>query len=143
MTVSEQDANRKPELNSRKDATREPDSSLSAIELELNRLHRSIRLTIQDYLRNFEGKQYPSLEENQRVVSTIQRLLERYGLRVRCPECGNPSILRVSSRKTAKRGVFVFDHNINGKRTFHGGKNVFPKMQLVEKPGRRLKKPQS
>ena len=73
MTVSEQDANRKPEANSRKDATREPDSSLSAIELALNRLHRSIRLTIQDYLRNFEGMQYPSLEENQRVVSTIQR----------------------------------------------------------------------
>jgi predicted RNA-binding Zn-ribbon protein involved in translation (DUF1610 family) len=118
-------------------AFHEQDSSLDRLEQDLNRLHRSIRLSIQGYLKPFEGTCYATLKENQLAASTIHQLLDRYGLRIRCPECGNPAILRVSARKNANAGVFVFDHSVKGKRTFHGGRGVFPFMRLVEKPRRK------
>lgn len=115
------------------------DDALLELEKQLNRLHRSIRIAIQDYLKPMEGKRHRTLQENQKAVNQIQKLLERYGLRIQCPECGTPSILRVSPRKNAVDGVFVFDHKVNGKRTFHGGRTTLPLMRLVEKPARSAK----
>jgi hypothetical protein len=114
-----------------------PDETMDQLEMQLNRLHRSIRLTIERHLQALSGTRYESLEQNQTAAAKIGKLLDRYGLRMQCTECGTPSILRVSARKNATTGVFVFDHVVNGKRTFHGGKSVFPPMDLTEKPPRK------
>ena len=113
------------------------DETMDQLEMQLNRLHRSIRLTTERYLEALTGTRYESLKQNQKAAAKVGQLLDRYGLRIRCTECGTPSILRVSARKNATRGVFVFDHVVHGKRTFHGGKSVFPPMHLTEKPPRK------
>jgi len=118
----------------------QPDpSSLAMGELtqELNRLQRSIRLAIQAHLGKLAGHSLGSLKENRELAKSIHELLESHGLRVQCVECGHPAILRVSPRSGSPAGAFVFDHSIQGRRTFHGGKGVLPELRLVAKPPRK------
>ncbi|MEM9586310.1 MAG: hypothetical protein AAGA03_03440 [Planctomycetota bacterium] len=110
------------------------ETALAELERELNRLQRSIRQAIQAKLREFEGRTMGDLAANREMVTTIHRLLDGHGLRVRCSECGHPAILRVSPRKGMANGAFVFDHTIEGKRTFHGGSSVMPSLLVTSKP---------
>ncbi|TWU57604.1 hypothetical protein [Rubripirellula reticaptiva] len=107
------------------------------LDQELNRLQRAIRLAIQDKLSKLTGQAMASLQENRDLADSIHRLLDSHGLRVRCVECGHPAILRVSPRGGAVNGAFVFDHSIDGRRTFHGGRGVVPEIRLVAKPPRK------
>ena len=107
------------------------------LQQELNRLQRSIRLAIQAQLGKLSGQSMASLAENKELAKSIHQLLDGHGLRVQCTECGHPAILRVSPRNGVKNGVFVFDHTIDGHRTFHGGSSVIPEFRLVAKPSRR------
>ena len=110
---------------------------LDQLHEEINRLQRSIRKAIQGQLQKLTGQSFGSLEQNQQLVQTIHELLDSHGLRVRCNECGHPAILRVSPRSGIPHGVFVFDHTISGRRTFHGGGTSMPDLHLVAKPARR------
>ncbi len=111
--------------------------AMTELEQELNRLQRAIRLAIQDQLAKLAGRSLGSLEQNQHLAVSIHELLDSHALRVRCLECGHPAILRVSPREGSAHGVFVFDHTIDGKRTFHGGKGIVPVIRLVAKPPRK------
>lgn len=113
-----------------------PSQALQSLELDLARLQRSIRMTISAKLNQFAGQSMESIDENRKLVEAIARLLDSHGLRVQCSECGHPAILRISPRGSSK-GVFVFDHTIEGRRTFHGGKNRMPEIRLVAKPARK------
>lgn len=113
--------------------------ALQVLHEELNRLKRSIRLAIQNQLASMAGASFGSLAANRKLVSEISVLLESHALRVRCNECGHPAILRVSTRPGCESGVFVFDHTIEGRRTFHGGKTQLPEIRLVAKPPRKKK----
>ncbi len=119
----------------------EAQSAMTELEQELNRLQRAIRLAIQTQLAKLTGKSLGDLEQNKQLAASIHRLLESHALRIRCNECGHAAILRVSPRPGTPAGVFVFDHTIDGKRTFHGGKVTVPVIRLVAKPAR--KKPSS
>lgn len=116
--------------------------ALAELDRELNRLQRTIRVAIQARLARLTGQSMGSWEYNRELVESIHRLLDSHGLRVQCSECGHPAILRVSRRVGAADGVFVFDHSIQGRRTFHGGKGVLPAIRLVAKPPRK-KSPKS
>ncbi|MGB7345922.1 MAG: hypothetical protein WBD20_17020 [Pirellulaceae bacterium] len=111
--------------------------TLGELQMELNRLQRTVRLAIQRQLAKMSGQSLGGLKENQELAKSIHQLLESHGLRVQCSECGHPAILRVSPRGGVANGVFVFDHTIEGRRTFHGGKTVLPELRLVAKPARR------
>ncbi len=111
--------------------------ALAGLDLELNRLQRAIRLAIQNQLQKLAGQSMATIKENRDLVDSIHRLLESHGLRVQCIECGHPAILRVSPRVGSPTGAFVFDHSIDGKRTFHGGRGVVPEIRLMAKPARR------
>ena len=113
--------------------------TLGELKEELNRLQRVIRLSIQSQLQKLAGQSMGTLAENRELVKSIHQLLDSHGLRTRCPECGHAAILRVSPRDGSKTGVFVFDHTIQGKRTFHGGRSVMPKVLLIAKPARKTK----
>ena len=117
----------------------EAKAAMDELNLELNRLQRAIRLAIQDQLSKVVGRSLGDLQQNHQLAESIHRLLDSHGLRVRCVECGHPAILRVSPRGANSTGVFVFDHTINGKRTFHGGRGTVPAIQLVAKPARKLR----
>lgn len=112
-------------------------AGLEQLQEEINRLQRSIRLAIQNQLRRLAGQSLGDLQQNQQLARSIHQLLESHGLRVRCNECGHPAILRVSPRAGVAHGAFVFDHSINGRRTFHGGGSAMPEVYLVAKPPRR------
>lgn len=111
--------------------------AMSELDQELNRLQRAIRLSIQAQLSKMTGRSLGDLDQNRHLAESIHRLLDSHGLRVRCSECGHPAILRVSPRGGAQHGVFVFDHTIDGRRTFHGGRGTVPLIRLVAKPPRK------
>ena len=113
---------------------------LRELQQQMNRLQREIRIAIQAQLRQMAGSSLGSLSANRELTDSIQTMLDSHGLRVRCPHCGEASILRVSPRAGASAGVFVFDHTVNGKRTFHGGRTSLPEILLVAKPRRRKAK---
>ncbi|QEF96315.1 hypothetical protein Mal15_03420 [Stieleria maiorica] len=110
---------------------------LAELKREMNRLQREIRLAIQAQLGRMAGQSLGSIEANRELARSIQEMLDAHGLRVRCTHCGNPAILRVSPRSGAAAGVFVFDHTIDGRRTFHGGRIQMPEIRLVAKPARK------
>nr|WP_236649844.1 hypothetical protein [Rhodopirellula sp. SM50] len=110
---------------------------LADLKREMNRLQREIRLAIQAQLAQMSGRTLGSLEANRELARSIQEMLDAHGLRVRCTHCGHPAILRVSPRAGAAAGVFVFDHTIDGRRTFHGGRVLIPEIRLVAKPARK------
>jgi hypothetical protein len=112
---------------------------LESLRQQINRLQRAVRLAIEGELAAWSGQAYGSLAANQEVVRMIQEIVDAHGLRLRCPECGHPAILRCSARPAIPEGVFVFDHQIDGRRTFHGGGVVLPVIRLVAKPPRRRK----
>ncbi|QDT08344.1 hypothetical protein [Stieleria marina] len=111
--------------------------TLGDLQMELNRLQRTVRLTIQDRLAKLTGQSLGSLAENREMAKAIHQMLDSHGLRVQCSECGHPAILRASPRGGVANGVFVFDHTIERRRTFHGGKTVLPELRLVSKPARK------
>ncbi len=114
-------------------------AAIAEMEREFNRLQREIRFSVQRQLAKFAGRSMGDLELNRRLATSIHQLLDGHGLRVRCTECGHPAILRVSPRRGSADGVFVFDHTIDGRRTFHGGQGSMPTIVLVAKPPRKQK----
>ncbi len=113
------------------------ETAIGQLQREMNRMQRTIRLAIQEQLSQFTGRSLGTLAGNRDLATMIHDLLESHGLRPKCPECGHPAILRVSPRPGVKSGVFVFDHTVDGHRTFHGGRQVVPEMLLTNKPSRK------
>ena len=109
----------------------ESNATLGELQQQLNRLQRKVRLTIQTQLASITGRS---------LIASIQEVLEGHGLRIQCAECGHPAILRVSPRPGSSTGVFVFDHTLDGRRTFHGGGSVVPAIKLVAKPPRKKRR---
>ncbi|MEL6105748.1 MAG: hypothetical protein AAFU85_06925 [Planctomycetota bacterium] len=130
------ESNKQPTVEPSEDAAAAA-RMLARLQREMNRLQREIRLTIQAQLSQMTGKSLGSLEANRELARSIHEMLDSHGLRVRCPHCGNAAILRVSPRAGAAAGVFVFDHSVDGKRTFHGGRTVVPEIHLTAKPSRK------
>ncbi|QDS87387.1 hypothetical protein EC9_15650 [Rosistilla ulvae] len=118
---------------------REATDRLAQLADQLTGLQRSMRHAIDQTLGQLRGASFGSLTANQRFTRVIQDLLETHGLRVVCPECGAAAILRCSKNPRARDGVFVFDHSLAGRRTFHGGYTTLPVLQVVSKPPRRGK----
>jgi hypothetical protein len=110
---------------------------LSAAQVEMNTIQLSIRETLERNLAVFAGWNFGSLEKNQAFANRIHELIDQYGLRVACLQCGAPAILRCQNSGNSKAGVFLFDHYLERGRTFHGGPTTVPELKLVAKPARR------
>lgn len=96
-----------------------------------------IRRRIEESVQEFAGQNFGSLSANQTVAKQVHALLDSKGLRVKCPECGTPAILRCQNAGNSKTGAFMFDHYLDTGRTFHGGQTTFPVLEVVPKPPRR------
>lgn len=105
---------------------------------EVHSIQQQIRRTIEIRLQQFFGWSFASLVENQEFAKQVHLLLDSHGMRVECPECGNPAILRCLRAGNAKHGAFVFDHYLDSGRTFHGGPTTVPLIRVVPKPARRV-----
>lgn len=114
-------------------ATRE----LSSLVGQLQAFQTQIQRTIEMKLSQFQGWSFESLADNQEFARLVHHILDSHGLRVVCPECGHPAILRCLRAGNAKHGAFVYDHYLESGRTFHGGPTTFPVLKVVGKPARR------
>lgn len=121
-----------------------PAAKVERAELELKKLNSDLQLLhiqmqrmIESRLAQFHGWSFGSLSENQEFAKLVHQILDGHGLRVVCPECGNPAILRCLRAGNAKNGVFVFDHYLDSGRTFHGGPTTVPLFKVTAKPARR------
>ena len=110
---------------------------LEQIVAQSDSLQQQIRMNIEARLQQFHGWSFGSLEDNQQFAKSVHQILDSYGLRVQCPECQHPAILRCLGAGNAKHGVFVFDHYLESGRTFHGGPTTVPLIRVVPKPARR------
>lgn len=110
---------------------------MEQITSETESMQQQIRVHIESRLQQFHGWSFGSLDDNQRFAKMVHQILDGYGLRVQCPECGHPAILRCLGAGNAKHGVFVFDHYLESGRTFHGGPTTVPMIRVVAKPARR------
>lgn len=113
------------------------ESELQKLTNDLQMLHLQIQRTIESRLAQFQGWSFGSLSENQEFAKLVHSILDSHGLRVVCPECGHPAILRCLRAGNAKNGVFVFDHYLESGRTFHGGPTTVPLLKIIAKPARR------
>ncbi len=104
---------------------------------EVHALQQQISQRIELRLQQFHGWAFASLAENQAFAKLVHQMLDSHGLRVVCPECGHPAILRCLRVGNAKHGAFVFDHYLDSGRTFHGGPSTVPLIKVVGKPARR------
>lgn len=104
---------------------------------EVHALQQQISHRIELRLQQFHGWSFASLAENQAFAKLVHQMLDSHGLRVVCPECGHPAILRCLRVGNAKHGAFVFDHYLDTGRTFHGGPSTVPLIKVVAKPARR------
>lgn len=110
---------------------------LAGITEEVNELQQQILMQIERRLQRMKGWAFSSLAENQAFAKSVHQLLDGHGLRVICPECGSPAILRCLRAGNAKNGAFAFDHYLDTGRTFHGGSTTVPLLRVVKKPARR------
>jgi hypothetical protein len=103
-------------------------------------LQSTIRLTLEQHLATFSGWNFGTLADNQAFAARVQELLDQFGFRVACPQCGAPAIIRCQNAGNSKSGVFLYDHTLDSGRTFHGGPTSFPRLTLVPRPARRKAK---
>lgn len=111
--------------------------AVDAIKDEIRSYEESLKKSIESRLRQFQGWSFGSLQENQAFAKMVHELLDQHGLRVQCPECSSPAILRCIKAGNSKHGVFVFDHYLETGRTFHGGPTSVPGLSIIAKPQRR------
>lgn len=116
------------------------DNAIEQVErltAEVTSLQQQISHRIEMRLQQFHGWAFASLSENQAFAKLVHQMLDSHGLRVECPECGHPAILRCLRVGNAKHGAFVYDHYLDTGRTFHGGPTTVPLIKIVAKPARR------
>ncbi len=106
---------------------------VDAIAMELMQQRRQIRERISQRLAVLQGTRHDSLAGNQSLAQSIHRLLDENGLRVECPTCFRPAILRCLKAGNCATGSFVFDHRVNGRRTMHGGRSDLPHLIVLDK----------
>jgi hypothetical protein len=98
---------------------------------------------VQRDLFALEGLSF-GLDENKKMASEIQGLLNRLGVDVRCLGCHEPAKIRCGKAGASKTGAFQFDHAPGGRRTFHCGSRALPHLTLVSPtPDQRLTKKQA
>lgn len=110
---------------------------MNQLAAEIHSMQQQIVRSIESRLQQFHGWAFSSLVENQAFAKMVHQILDSHGLRVQCPECKSPAILRCLRAGNAKNGVFVFDHYLENGRTFHGGPTTVPLIKVVNKPARR------
>jgi hypothetical protein len=111
--------------------------NLAATRAEIEAFKQAILVSLEVTLNSFAGWNFGSLQNNRTFTKEVQVLLDSNGLRVECPECGSPAILRCQSAGNSKTGVFLYDHYLDNGRTFHGGPTTVPRLKLVPRPPRR------
>lgn len=90
---------------------------------------------LQALLDTLAGKALRRLEEKVALATLLQVMLQRLGLRVRCPRCGKPAVLRCRSMAEHSPGAFYFQHQGGGQpKSGHLASPVVPELKLVAAP---------
>ncbi len=113
-------------------------SGLDELNEELRQMHLPFIQKLQIFLAKLEGKKF-DFEINHQIAVYIQKTLDRLGVNLECPRegCGKPAKLRCRKPGRSTKGLFQFDHPINGKWTTHYTSSLLPIMNIIpfENPG--------
>ncbi len=112
-------------------------ATLAELALILDEARIETIRKIEGHLHSLAGARMDSLLGNQMLAKSLHQMLDSHGFRIRCPECGEPAIMRCLAAGNSQTGSFVFDHVLSQGRTFHGGRSSVPKLEVVPKPTRR------
>ncbi len=90
---------------------------------------------LQELLARLNGPnhaiEFRTPDEKKAFARSLQRLLKRLGLRLRCPECGGPSAIRGGVYGNSKQGVFRFEHSAAGKKISHATTTDLPRLTVL------------
>ena len=111
-------------------------ATLAELSMILDQVRLETIRKIEGHLISLSGSRMDSLQGNQMLAKSLHQLLDSHGFRIRCPECGEPAIMRCLAAGNSQTGSFVFDHVLSHGRTFHGGRSSVPKLEVVAKPSR-------
>ena len=107
----------------------DPVAEFAHLDAALDELQKTVIEKLQALLTTLGGRTLKHLEEGCAIAKAVQRLLQRLGLRLRCPHCGEPASLRWRTpRRTAS---FYFQHSVKGRNIHHGGKKSFPENVIL------------
>lgn len=105
--------------------------SLEQIDSEYLVLRQKTRQAIEHLLAEKAGKEFLSLQARQAFAADIRERLQRVGLRIECPKCSQPAMLRATLAGDSIDGVFKFDHASTG----HGGSGTLPTgLKVIDAP---------
>lgn len=114
---------------------------MKGLDKEISSRLEPVKDKLTEFLSRLAGSSFGSLEANKDVVREIQQILNRLGLRIKCPRrgCGEAAIIRCRPAPRTKHGTFQFEHTIKGRRTIHAGRTRLPSLEVVKQPldGRR------
>ena len=107
---------------------------LEEIERRIRSAMEPFRDEFQATLRDWEGRSFGSIDDNKKIASKIQDLLNLFGNRVECTrkDCHGPALIRF--KDSGHGGYFQFEHFIDGKQTTHRGYKTLPALKLVPAP---------
>ncbi len=103
---------------------------LSAMLGDIDKATAELRVRFDEYLRGLEGKNFGSLEANQRTASLIQEVANRLHMTFTCSKCWKAARLKVSSDRNCATGVFRFGHT----KGTHGATTTLPALKPYAKP---------
>lgn len=106
----------------------------SEMDTQIDFFHHPIIQNLQVLLDSLAGKSFGSLEANEAIARSIQKMLLRLQLRVECPKCHEPAMLHFRIAGTSRHGSFQFKHHVNGHESRHLASTVLPALKLVPAP---------
>jgi len=88
--------------------------------------------SLKAFLRHESGRRFSSYEERHDFAKGLKAALDLLGLRIQCPSCGQPALLRAINDERYRSGYFKFEHSDGkGKTRHHLATVVLPKLTLV------------
>jgi hypothetical protein len=92
-----------------------------------------------DLFARLEGLSFGSFEQNREVARAIRAVLDRFEVRLRCPQCSEktPPIQRQArlaflARNDTASGTFAFDHGRRGTSRYHSGTARLPRLEVID-----------
>lgn len=106
---------------------------LASIQQQLKDAQSTIAVELQDALRELAGQRFSTHDEAAETTRMIYEMMQKLGLRARCPKTGEACNLRCTQVREGTTS-FQFERYMDGKRKVTASSTVFPDVELVDAP---------
>ncbi len=105
-----------------------PDDELRAVLREIDAVLRPSRKRFEHLLRQIQGRNFGSPEQNRCIAFLVQQIADRLHVAFVCTKCSQPARLKCVRNRSVHTGVFTFSHT-GGT---HTGTAAVPALVLTE-----------